>query len=94
MLVDFYSEGGVEISEAGASAEFELRPTYTLDEQLALMARGDGASKVDGWMTRIAEFMTTVGTIQQAPEAASYIDPGFLQGVKASQALVDFVNAD
>jgi ABC-type nitrate/sulfonate/bicarbonate transport system substrate-binding protein len=94
MLVDFYSEGGVEISEAGANAEFELRPTFTLEEQVALLARDAGASEVDGWMTRIAEFMTEVGTISQAPAAETYIDPSYMQAVMANQALVDFVNAD
>lgn len=94
MLVDFYSEGGVEISDAGAKAEFELRPTFTLDEQLALMAREGGASEVDGWMTRIGEFMTSVGTIPQAPEAKGYIDPSYLQGVKENSALAEFVDAD
>lgn len=94
MLVDFYSEGGVEISEAGASAEFELRPIFTLDEQVAMMARDDGASDVDGWMTQIAEFMTSVGTIPAAPEAGDYIDPSAMQAVAADQALSDFVNAE
>ncbi|RJL22669.1 ABC transporter substrate-binding protein [Paracoccus siganidrum] len=94
MLVDFYSEGGVEISQAGAAAEFELRPTFTLDEQVGLMARDAGPSDVDGWMTRIAEFMTSVGTIPEAPDAVSYIDPTHMQGVAEDQALADFVNAD
>ncbi len=94
MLTDFYSEGGVEISEAGAKAEFELRPTFTLEEQVALMARDAGASKVDGWMTQIAEFMTSVGTIPQAPDAASYIDPAYMQGLAENAELVAFVNAD
>ncbi|SMO97447.1 ABC transporter substrate-binding protein [Paracoccus laeviglucosivorans] len=94
LLVDFYYEGGVEISDAGASAEFELRPTFTLDEQVALMARDGGSSEMDGWFTRIAEFMTTVGTITQAPDATSYIDPGFMQVVKENPELVKFVSAD
>lgn len=58
------------------------------------MARDAGASDVDDWMTRIAEFMTSVGTIPEAPDAASYIDPTHIQGVAEDQALADFVNAD
>lgn len=94
LLVDFYSEGGVEISDEGASAEFKLRPTFTLEEQVAMMARDGGASQVDGWMTQIAEFMTSVGTIPQAPEAETYIEPAYMQAVADNQELADFVNAD
>lgn len=94
MLVAFYSEGGVEISDAGASAEFSLRPTFTLEEQLALMARDAGASKVDTWLTDIAGFMISVGTIPEAPEAASYIDGSFMQAVGDSTELSAFVAAN
>ncbi len=80
-LVDFYSDGGVEISDAAVNAEFELRPTFGLEEQLALMDRGDGESDVDQWLTAIADFMVSVGTTDSAPDAQDFIMPQFMQMV-------------
>jgi NitT/TauT family transport system substrate-binding protein len=92
MLVDFYSEGGVEISDAAVNAEFDLRPTFPLAEQVALMDRASGASQVDQWMTNIGEFMTSVGTTESTPAAADYIDPRFMQMVADDPVLAAFAN--
>lgn len=90
MLKDFYSEGGVEISDEAAESEFELRPTFTLDEQLALLDRAGGASKIDGWFDGIAGFMTEVGTLPEAPRAADFIDPSFMRMVAEAPELAAF----
>lgn len=90
MLLDFYSEGGVEISDEGAAAEFTLRPTFTLPDQIALMNRDAGESEVDGWFHSIAEFMTQVGTITAPPKTSAMIDTSFMQAVAADPALAAF----
>ena len=91
-LVDFYSEGGVEISDAAINAEFDLRPTFPLDEQLALLDRASGASQVDQWLTAIGDFMTSVGTTEATPAAADYINPSFMQMVMDDPMLRAFAN--
>jgi NitT/TauT family transport system substrate-binding protein len=49
-----------------------------------------GSSQIDGWFTGIGDFMTSVGTITATPKAADYIDPSFMQRVKADPALAAF----
>ena len=81
MTKRFYAEGGVEVSDRAIDQEFALRPTYPLDAQLKLMARGAGASEVDTWFAQIGGFMAEVGTIPKAPDAKSFIDDAFLKRV-------------
>lgn len=90
MLLDFYSDGGVEISDTAVEAEFDLRPTFGLEEQLGLLDRGDGASDIDDWLTEIGAFMTEVGTLESAPEAESFIDPSYMQMVMDDPELAAF----
>ena len=90
MLKDFYAEGGIEISDAAAEQEFELRPTFTLDEQLALLDRAAGPSKVDGWLDGIAAFMGEVGTLPNVPRAADFVDPSFMRRVADTPELAAF----
>jgi len=80
MLVDFYSDGGVEISDAAVNAEFDLRPTFGLAQQLELLDRANGASTVDGWLGAIGDYMTSVGTIEGTPDL-SFVDARFMQMV-------------
>lgn len=87
MMKKFYAQGGVEISPAAADAEFATRPVFGLDEQLSLLDRAGGASKIDTWMTRIATFMADVGTLQKVPEAASYVSDEAMMRVKADASL-------
>lgn len=91
-LVDFYSEGGVEISDAAVNAEFDLRPTFPLEEQVALMDRAAGDSQVDQWLTAIGDFMTSVGTTETTPVAADYINPSFMQMVMDDPKLRAFAS--
>lgn len=90
MLVDFYSDGGVEISDAAVNAEFDLRPTFSLEEQVAILDRSDGASDVDEWLGAIGSFMTDVGTLDANPAVADYIDPSFMQMVMDDPELAAF----
>jgi NitT/TauT family transport system substrate-binding protein len=90
LALDFYKQGGLEATAKAMEQEFALRPTFALDEQLKLMARGSGASTVDGWFSEIGKFMTEVGTIPASPEAKSYLTDDFLKRVAADPKLKAF----
>lgn len=90
MLKAFYTEGGVEVSDEAAKAEFALRPTFTLDEQVQLLNRAGGPSKVDGWFSSIGGFMKEVGTIPENPAADKYIQPDFIEMVRDDPKLSAF----
>jgi len=87
MMKTFYAQGGVEISDQGMEAEFGDRPVYGLDEQLSIMNRSAGSSKVDGWLGNIGEFMKGVGTIPEVPDSKSFIDDTYMKRVAADPAL-------
>lgn len=88
--LDFYKQGGLEVSARAMEQEFALRPTFGLDEQLKLMSRGTTASTVDGWFSEIGKFITDVGTIPANPEAKSYLTDDFLKRVAADPKLRAF----
>jgi NitT/TauT family transport system substrate-binding protein len=88
--LDFYKQGGLEVSPRAMDQEFALRPTFGLDEQLKLMARSEKASTMDGWFNEIGKFITEVGTIPSTPEAKSYISDEYLKRVAADPKLRAF----
>jgi ABC-type nitrate/sulfonate/bicarbonate transport system substrate-binding protein len=90
MLVDFYSDGGVEISDAAVNSEFDLRPTFGLEQQLGLLSRASGDSQLDQWFGSIGAFMQSVGTVEAAPAGADFIDPKFMQMVMDDPKLAAF----
>ena len=90
LALDFYKQGGLEVTPRAMDQEFALRPTFGLDEQLKLMARSGGASTVDGWFNEIGKFITDVGTIPANPAATSYITDDFLKRVAADPKLRAF----
>lgn len=90
LALDFYKQGGLEVTARAMDQEFDLRPTFGLDEQLKLMARGAGASTVDGWFSEIGKFITDVGTIPVNPDAKSYLTDDFLKRVAADPKLKAF----
>ncbi len=90
LALDFYKQGGLEVTPRAMDQEFALRPTFGLDEQLKLMSRGSGASTVDGWFTEIGTFITDVGTIPANPEAKNYITDEFMKKVAADPKLRAF----
>lgn len=92
MMKKFYEQGGVAISEASMRKEFESRPTFDLGAQLRLMDRSAGNSEVDGWFTKIAEFMRESGAIQATPKAADYLSDRFLKMVDADPKLKEFAS--
>ncbi|WP_454616586.1 ABC transporter substrate-binding protein [Bradyrhizobium cenepequi] len=90
LALDFYKQGGLETSAQAMDQEFELRPTFSLDEQLDLMSRASQASVADGWFSRIAKYLVEVGTIPSAPESKSYISDDFMKRVAADPKLRAF----
>ncbi len=88
--LDFYKQGGLEVSARAMDQEFALRPTFSLDEQLKMMSRASGASTVDNWLGEIGKFITEVGTIPANPDVKSYITDDFLQRIAADPKLRAF----
>lgn len=88
--LDFYKEGGLAIAPADLDKEFELRPVFGLDEQLALLDRSAGPSKVDGWFSQIGGFMAEVGTLPEAPQPDGFITDDYLKRVAADPKLKAF----
>ena len=90
LALDFYKQGGLEVTPKAMDQEFLLRPTFGLDEQIKLMARASGASTVDGWFSEIGKFITEVGTIPSNPDVKSYVTDDFLKRVAADPKLRAF----
>ena len=87
MMKKFYSQGGVEISDAGMESEFADRPVFGLEAQVKIMDRSKGKSDVDSWLGNIGEFMKSVGTIPEVPDPKSFIDDSFMKRVASDAKL-------
>lgn len=92
MMRKFYKEGGVNISEASQEKEFAKRPTFDLEQQLALMDRSKVASDADKWFEQIATFIRGSGAIQKTPASADYITDAYMKRVAADPKLREFAN--
>ena len=92
LMKKFYEEGGVTISEASMKKEFSTRPVFDLAGQLKIMNRSGGASEVDGWMTKISDFMKASGTLPESPVASSYVTDQYMKLVEADPKLKEFAN--
>lgn len=90
LALEFYKQGGLEVTARAMDQEFALRPTFSLDEQLKIMSRGAAASTVDGWFSEIGKFVTDVGTIPANPDAKGYITDDYLKRVAADAKLKAF----
>ncbi|MBL8333565.1 MAG: ABC transporter substrate-binding protein [Rubrivivax sp.] len=93
MMKKFYEQGGVNISEASMHKEFDTRPTYNLEQQLANMNRAGGAaSRTDGWFAAIGEFMRGTGAVPAVPAPADFVTDAFMKRVAADPKLREFAN--
>jgi ABC-type nitrate/sulfonate/bicarbonate transport system substrate-binding protein len=90
LALEFYKQGGLETSAQAMEEEFALRPTFLLDEQLDLMSRAKGTSTVDGWFSKISQYLTEVGTISSELDPKSYISDDFMKRVAADPKLRAF----
>lgn len=92
---EYYASYNVTISDGSMQSEIDLRPLFTTDEQLAIMARENGApSQVDGWYQTVTNFMATAGMIAQAPNPSSYITDKYMMMVKNDPMLYSFANGE
>lgn len=92
MMKKFYEQGGVTITEASMKKEFDTRPVHDLAAQIRIMNRAAGTSDVDGWMTKIGEFMKATGAIAEPPAAKAYITDEFMRMVDRDPKLKEFAN--
>lgn len=81
LALEFYKKGGLEATPHAMDQEFELRPTFSLDEQLKLMSRAGNDSTVDGWFSQISKYLVEVGTIPSEPDAKTYISDEYMKRV-------------
>ena len=92
MMKKFYEQGGVTISEASMKKEFDTRPVHDLAGQIRVMNRASGTSEVDGWMTKIGEFMKGTGAIAEPPAVKGYVTDDFMRMVDRDPKLKEFAN--
>ena len=93
MMKKFYDQGGVTISDASMKKEFDTRPVFDLAGQMKIMNRpSGGASEVDGWLTKIGEFMKASGTFAEVPAAGKYISDEYLRMIDSDPKLKEFAN--
>ncbi len=90
MMQKFYQQGGVILPDKYLNVEIDTRPMFDLSQQIKIMDRSHGPSEVDQWMTKIAEFLKSVGTISSVPDAKSYVDPQYMQAVEKDPKLRAF----
>ena len=93
MMQKFYQQGGVNLPDKYLEVEIDTRPMYDLDQQVKIMDRSHGASEVDSWMTKIADFMKSVGTISDVPAASGYVDPKYMKMVESDPKLKAFATS-
>ncbi len=93
MMQAFYKQGGVELADKYLKEEFATRPTFDLAEQLKLMNRGAGGeSTFDGWISKIGEFIKSVGTVSEAPVPKTFVTDEYLKLVDKDPKLKAFAN--
>jgi NitT/TauT family transport system substrate-binding protein len=92
LMKKFYEQGGVTISEASMNKEFDTRPVLDLAAQLKALDRARGASEVDGWFAKIADFMKGGGAFPEAPATKNFITDEFMKMVNADPKLREFAN--
>ena len=93
MMNDFYAKGGVSISEAAMTKEFETRPVFSLEQQLKVMNRGANGSEMDRWFNELSKFMRETGAIQKVPEASEFVTDEYMKLVQADPKLREMANS-
>jgi len=92
LMRKFYQQGGVTIPDKYLAEEIDTRPTFTLDEQLKIMARSGGASMVDGWYQKLGDYLKSTGTVTDPPDTKLYITDEYMKKVAADPKLRAFAN--
>lgn len=92
MMADFYALTGVELPEKYLQREIDTRPMFSLDEQIALMS-GEAPDAVT-WFNGLGGYMTSTGTLEEELEAATFIDPQYMQLVADTPELAAFARGE
>lgn len=92
MMDKFYKKSGVILPRKYLAREIDTRPTYTLGQQLEILKRSGGPSKVDTWFVGIGKYLVSTGTLQKAPEPKSFIEPKYMEMVAKDPKLRAFAN--
>jgi sulfonate transport system substrate-binding protein len=95
MMKKHYEAGGVNISEAAMNKEFDLRPMFDLNAQMAMFNRGAQPSKADATMNAIAAFMKEVGSLradEALPDPKTYVTDEYLKLIDKDPVLKAFAN--
>ena len=92
MMGDFYALTGVELEDEYLQREIDTRPMFTLDEQLAVMT-GDAPDAVT-WFNGLGGYMTSTGTLESELDAASFLDPQYMQLVADTPELAAFARGE
>jgi NitT/TauT family transport system substrate-binding protein len=86
----FYQQGGVQVSDAALNAEIDRRPTFGLEQQLAIMSRASGPSQADRWFEGLVAFLAQVGTVQNPPAPSAFLTDELLRRIAADPRLRAF----
>ena len=89
-LGEFFKSVGVNIPEKYLPQELHDRPAFTLSEQLKIFSNATGQSDAAKWSDEVAEFMKSVGIINNVPDAKSYVTDKFLLMVENDPKLRTF----
>ena len=92
MMADFYALTGVELDEKYLQTEIDTRPMFSLDEQIDLMS-GDSPDAVT-WFNGLGGYMTSTGTLETELDAATFIDPQYMQLVADTPELAAFARGE
>jgi ABC-type nitrate/sulfonate/bicarbonate transport system substrate-binding protein len=89
LLKKFYGEGGLQISETAIAKEFALRPTFSVEEQLALMATSSPGSdsKLAFALQRMGIFLRESGIIASTRPAQKRVTDQYLKIIQSSPKL-------
>lgn len=95
-LGEFFKSVGVNVPEQYLPRELKDRPAFTLAEQLKILkAEADGKSDAQKWSDDVAEFMKSVGIINNVPDSKAYVTDKFLLMIENDPKLKAFAqNAD
>lgn len=92
LMDQFYKNSGVTLPRQYLEKEIDTRPTFTLDEQLTLLKRDGGPSTADMWYEALGDYLESTGTLQEAPEPSTFIDPKYMEMVANDPKLRAFAN--
>ena len=90
MMADFYALSGVELPDKFLQREIDTRPMFTLQEQLDILDKSKGASTVETWFSGLGGYLQSTGTLQEAPDTATYVDPTYMKLVADTPELAAF----